>query len=178
MTLSEILRKYGWIAVPILIAIGSFLGGVQYGYHKAVSGIEMQTDTVIKVVTVYKDFPEPQKTVLNGYVSVPKYKFLTDTLFAVDTAFLHDTTVVYLPREHQYYEEDEGRLRIWVSGYEPRLDRYELDRVETIVTKTVTVNPSRWGISVHAGYGAALYDKKVILAPQIGIGITYTILRL
>lgn len=174
----DILRKCEWVLIPLILIIGSFFGGSYYGEQKAYANMESVRDTVVKVVTVYKDFPEPTKAAPIGYVAIPSYKFITDTLNTVETAYLHDTTVVYLPREQKYYEEDEGRLRLWVSGYEPRLDRYELDRLETTVTNTVTVRPSRWGISAHVGYGAAICNKTVTLSPYIGIGISYTILRL
>lgn len=178
MSTRDAIKKYGWLLIPLFLVLISFYGGAKYGEKKVLSGIEVKADTVTKVVTVYKDFPQPQETAQIGYISVPMYKFLTDTVNTVEMAYLHDTTVVYLPREQKYYEEENGSLRLWVSGYDPRLDRYELDKKETVITNTVTVKPSRWGISIYGGYGAAYYDKRVILAPSIGIGITYTFLRL
>lgn len=134
-------------------------------------------DTVTKVVAVYKDFPNPQKEAFSGYLGVPLYKFITDTIRAVETVYSHDTTVVYLPREQKYYSEADGKLRLWISGYEPRLDRYELDLPTTTITNTVKEKPSRWGLGVSAGYGAAMQaDKTVVLSPFIGIGIQYNFL--
>ena len=136
-------------------------------------------DTVDKIVPVFKDFPQPLKTVSLGYVSVPRYKFLTDTLRSVETEYLpvHDTTLIYLPREQRYYSEEEGRLRMWVSGYDPKVDRYEIDWKETTITETIRPKPKRWGIGVSAGYGAAVApDKTVVLSPTISVGISYHIL--
>jgi len=178
MTAGEFFKKYAWLLIPLLLVLVSFYGGMKYGERRAVSHVDVVADTVTKVVTIYKDFPQPIETAKIGYIAVPMYKFLTDTVNTVETAYLHDTTVVYLPREQKCYEEENGSLRLWVSGYDPRLDRYELDKTETVITNTVTVKPSRWGISIYGGYGAAYYDKRVILAPSIGIGITYTFLRL
>ena len=178
MSWKEKLRKYEWVLIPLVLVVGSFFGGSYYGQQKVLASIELKSDTITKVVPVFKDFPQPVKTAQLGFVSIPSYKFLSDTITTVETAYLHDTTVVYLPREQKYYEEEEGKLRLWVSGYDPRLDRYELDLPQTIINNTVTEKASRWGISVNGGYGAALNGKNVILSPYIGIGISYTILRL
>ena len=177
MKLKEALRSFEWI-IPLVLLLGaSFVGGTYYGERRALASIETATDTVVKVVTVYKDFPKPKETALAGFVAVPKYLFVTDTITAEKAVFLHDTTVIYLPREQQYYEEEEGTLRIWVSGYDPRLDRYELDTKTITITNTVVEKPSRWGLSINGGYGAALVGNTVKLAPYIGVGVSYTFLR-
>ena len=172
------LRKCEWILVPLVLVVGSFLGGSHYGQQKVLANIETKSDTITKVVPVYKDFPQPAKTALSGFVGVPKYKFITDTLHSVETAYLHDTTVVYLPREEKFYSEADGRLRLWISGYEPKLDRYELDEVTNTVTNTVKVKPPRWSISINGGYGVCLNEGRVILAPNVSVGISYRLVSL
>ena len=178
MKWKDAIRKYEWVAIPLVLVVVSFLGGSRYGQKKVLASIENKSDTIVRVVPVYKNFPQPQKTAILGYLSVPKYKFLTDTINTVESLVLHDTTVVYLPREQKYYTEADGALRLWVSGYDPRLDRYELDLSETVITNTVTEKASRWGLSINAGYGFSLHDKIVYPSPYIGVGISYTILRL
>ena len=178
MSWKEKIRGFEWVLIPLVLVVGSFIGGSYYGQRKVISGIEEKRDTVVKVVPIYKDFPQPQKTAHLGYVAIPAYKFLSDTITTVETAYLHDTTVVYLPREQKYYNEADGKLRLWISGYEPRLDRYELDLPETTITNTVKVKQSRWGISINGGYGFAADGQSARLSPYIGIGISYTILRL
>lgn len=170
-------RATEWVLVFLLLAVCWF-GGDRYGRARAIEEAEMRRDTVTKIVPVWKDDPQPAKTALVGHVAVPVYKFISDTIECVKTAeiVLHDTTVVYLPREQKYYEEDEGRLRLWVSGYEPRLDRWELDRREQIVTQTV-VERRRWSVGVTAGYGLALTEPKVVLSPFVGVGVTYAIFQ-
>ena len=169
-------KNKGTLIVLALLAVAFFSGKI-YEHHRIYSEMIPQIDTITKIVPVYKDFPEPQKAALVGYVPVPKYKFLTDTLTQNSIEYLHDTTIVYLPREQKYYEEEEGSLRMWVSGYEPRLDRYELDKKETVITQTVVEKASRWGLSIAVGGGASYYNKSVILAPQITVGLSYTFLR-
>ena len=180
MAYEERTRRYEWVIIPILLVAAAFLGGDYYGQKKVENSLVSERDTTTKIVTVYKDFPDPVKSSMAGVIAVPKYLFLTDTAhIEVEVPVPGDTVTqyVYLPREQKYYEEEEGRLRMWVSGYEPRLDRYELDAVTTTITNTVYEKPSRWGISISAGYGATLIDKNVKLSPYLGIGVSYTFLR-
>lgn len=178
MKWKDAIRKYEWVAIPLVLVVASFLGGSYYGQRKVLASITEHRDTVIKIATIYKDFPQPQKTALSGFIGIPRYKFLTDTLKSVETLVLHDTTVVYLPREEKYYEEADGRLRIWVSGYEPRLDRYELDERTITINNTVQAKPPRWGFSVNGGYGVALTNSGISFAPYVGFGLSYTFLWL
>lgn len=170
-------RAAEWILAALLLVVCWF-GGDHHGRRVAFAEAESKTDTVTKVITLWKEAPQPAKTALLGYVPVPAYKFLTDTIERVKWAEIavHDTTIVYLPRESKYYEENDGRLRLWVSGYDPRLDRWELDERQTAITQTV-VPRRRWGIGVTAGYGLALAEQKVALVPFVGVGITYAFLQ-
>lgn len=172
-TSANVLRKVGWILIPLILMAVSFYGGTRYGYRKAIEGMESKTDTVTKVVSVYKDFPDPQKSASAGFIPIPTYKFITDTVTQGKIAVIHDTPTVYLPREQKYYEEDDGRLRLWVSGFEPRLDRFELDHVEKIVTNTVTVAPPKWCFLMDGGFGTDVFGKTVMLYPFIGARINY-----
>lgn len=163
------------IAVCALgVIVSAWLLGSRHGQRVALEQ-ETRTDTVTRIVTVYKDFPQPQKSAITGQIAVPAYKFIADTIKRVETReiTLHDTTIVFLPREQKYYEEADGRLRLWVSGYDPMLDRWELDERETTVTRTVL--PRRWSIGITAGYGAAIHDKTVMLSPFVGVGVNYAI---
>lgn len=182
MKFRDYVKKFEWLVVPVVLILAAWFSGDYYGQKKVRDTWEAQVDTTVRIVTIYKDFPKPQKEAFSGYLRVPAYRFISDTIERIRWAEIaipvHDTTVVYLPREEKYYEEEDGRLRVWVSGYEPSLDRYELDLPTTTITTTIKEKPQRWGIGISGGYGASLYDKKVILAPYIGIGITYTILRL
>lgn len=95
-----------------------------------------------------------------------------DTLHRRDTTrvpvFIHDT--LYLPITQKYYERLDGRLRLWVSGYEPQLDKWELDERTAIVKK-------RLGFSVGVGTGVIYtpFHKSHIDA-GLGVygGLTYS----
>ena len=52
-----ILRKCEWVVVPAVLLLGSFFGGSYYGQQKVLANIETRSDTVTKVVAVYKDLP-------------------------------------------------------------------------------------------------------------------------
>lgn len=179
MKAKDAIRAAEWVLLPLLLIIGSFYAGRYVGRVQAVGTMVAKTDTVVRIVTKYKDFPQPAKTILAGFVPVPRYMFLTDTLTLVERAEIavHDTTLVYLPREQQYYEEADGRLRLWVSGYDPRLDRWEADFKETVVTETYKPPSKRWGLGLSGGYALALVNGKLVPAPYIGACITYSFLQ-
>lgn len=172
------IRTTEWITVFIMIA-ASFALGDHVGKSSVEAGVpEIIRDTTVKIVTRYKDFPDPVKTVTAGLIAVPRYLFFTDTQTEeIPVPVPGKTDTVYLPREQKYYEEHDGRLRIWISGYQPQLDRYEMDDVMTTITQTYKPPNKRWGLGVTAGYGATVVDHTVKLAPYLGVGITYNFLQ-
>ena len=94
-----------------------------------------------------------------------------------DTIVRNDTVYLALPRESRTYGDE--RYTAVVSGYDPRLDRLEVYVENQTVTKYVMRHepPKRWGIGVQAGYGVAASGGTIRLAPYIGIGISYDIVR-
>lgn len=166
----------GCIALSLLVC--SFILGRATAPKSIVEG-EKTVDTVTKYVPMWKDFPQPTKTVQMGSIAVPKYLFLADSVDRLVPYAVHDTTTqyVYLPREQKYYEEADGHLRLWVSGYEPRLDRWEADFKETVVSEIYKPPSKRWGLGLSGGYALALVNGKLVPAPYIGACITYSFLQ-
>ena len=165
------------ITVALIIASG--LIGSVIGRRKVINGLEVQRDTTVRVVTVYKDFPDPVKSAQAGFIQIPKYMFVTDTLaLTVEVPGETDTVVqyVYLPREQKYYEEEEGKLRMWISGFQPVLDRYEFDMPTVTVTNTVYVKPSRWSFSISAGWGVTygIVNKALDTGPTVVVGGSFS----
>lgn len=118
-------------------------------------------DTITQYEPIYKEIRKIEK------VLVP----------VVDTLRLTDTLYVYLEREQVVWQD--SLSRIYASGILPQIDSVQHYITERVVTKEVTiqVNKScRWGVGVHAGYGAGLSNGKVIASPYIGIGISYNII--
>ena len=177
MSFPEFISKYKWWLITIALLLLAFFGGRTYEHHKIYSEFVPQTDTVTKVVTVYKDYPDPMSSVSVGFIPIPTYAFITDTVTNEHYINVHDTTTqyVYLPREQKYYEEEEGSLRLWVSGYEPQLDRYELDKKEIYITNTVVVPPPKFVLGIGAGFGANFPEKTISYVPSIELDARYSI---
>lgn len=87
----------------------------------------------------------------------------------IDT--MHDTVYVYLPQESIVWQDD--RCIVYAHGINPQVDSVTHFNSGTVVTRTVTGRPKRWGIGVSAGYGMS----KDGLSPYIGLGISYNIIR-
>lgn len=127
------------------------------------------SDTTYIHKTTYVDRPVEKSSLMNGYIPTVRFFVLSDTTFT--ETVVRDT--VYLPREVKYYEEEDGRLRLWVSGYSPALDRYELDNQTAVVRQTIRESASRWSLSVSGGYGISRDG----LSPYLGLGVSYDIYR-
>lgn len=109
---------------------------------------------------------------------VPVEVRIVDTMLVAvtDTVHLNDTVYLSLPRETKVYGDSTYTAQ--VSGYRPVLDWVEVYPQTEIVTRNIFVDSrKRWGIGVQAGYGAYVNAGQVRLAPYLGIGISYDILR-
>ena len=118
-------------------------------------------DTIMQYEPIYKEIHKVEK------VLVP----------VVDTVRVTDTLYVYVDREQLVWQD--SLSRVYASGIMPQIDSVQHFITERIVTNEVTIQvkkPCRWGIGVHAGYGAGLSNGKVIVSPYIGVGISYNII--
>lgn len=109
---------------------------------------------------------------------VPVEVRLTDTMLVAvtDTVTVGDTVYLSLPRETRVYGDSTYRAQ--VSGYRPALDWIEVYPQTEVVTRNIFVDSrKRWGLGVQAGYGAYVSGGQVRLAPYIGVGISYDIIR-
>lgn len=109
---------------------------------------------------------------------VPVEVRLTDTMLVAisDTIRLSDTVYLRLPREIKQYED--SLFRAQVSGFRPSLDWIEVYPQITVVTRNIFVDSrKRWGLGVQSGYGAYFRDGHMRLAPYVGIGISYDLIR-
>ena len=123
------------------------------------------TNTEIKKVVEYRyDTITREKPV---YID----RYFRDSIVVAikDTIRVHDTTYMYLPREHRVYVD--SMYRAVVSGYSPRLDSIEIYQQTKVVTITTT-NKDRWHVGLQGGIGAS----KDGLTPYIGLGITYSLM--
>lgn len=109
---------------------------------------------------------------------VPVEVRVVDTMLVAltDTIRLSDTVYLRLPREIKQYED--SLFRAQVSGYRPALDWIEVYPQTVYLTKVVkTQDDRRWGVGLQAGYGAYAAGGQIRLAPYLGIGMSYDILR-
>lgn len=109
---------------------------------------------------------------------VPVEVRVVDTMLVAvtDTISISDTVYLRIPREIKQYED--SLFRAQVSGYRPTLDWIEVYPQTVYLTKVVkTQDVRRWGIGLQAGYGAYVTGGQVRLAPYVGVGISYDILR-
>lgn len=103
---------------------------------------------------------------------------VVDTMLVTvaDTIRLSDTVYLRLPREIKRYED--SLYRAQVSGYRPALDWIEVYPQTEVVTRNIFVGlRKRWGLGLQAGFGAYASGGQVRLAPYVGVGISYDILR-
>ena len=82
------------VAIAVALVVVAWFAGMYRGQKMVEESLESKTDTVVKITTVYKEFPEPLKTVQANYLAIPSYRFLSDTVTNEVAVFLHDTTVV------------------------------------------------------------------------------------
>ena len=109
---------------------------------------------------------------------VPVEVRVTDTMLVAetDTVTVNDTVYLSLSRETRVYGDSTYRAQ--VSGFRPSIDWIEVYPQTVYVTKNViTEDVRRWGIGLQAGYGAYAAGGQVRLAPYLGVGISYDILR-
>lgn len=95
-----------------------------------------------------------------------------------DTVTVRDTAYIVIEREQKHYRGDD--YEAWISGYRPRLDSIYVFPETRYITNGIQVKrkPTRWGIGIQAGYGVTLPNGRPQMAPYIGIGISYNIVRL
>lgn len=149
------------------ITIMAFCTGRSIG-RKTSNNIILK-DTVIVTETVTEETPSADTIYVTRWERLPMEVVKRDTVLIEAPVFIRDT--VYLPITTAYYERLDGRLRLWVSGYEPSLDKWELD-------EQVKLMPYRkkWGFSIGLGPAIIYSPFTGGLDSGVGIfgGITYT----
>ena len=155
------------LAVVAIIAGAGFLFG-RYAYPKCPTvSISERVDTVVVRDTV-------RDTVL---VPVNRYLVRIDTVrvkIAGDTVYVE----AEVPIHQRVYQTDD--YRAVVEGFRPELVAMEVYRQTHYITKIETVpvpDRKRWGIGLHAGYGATVYGGRVIMVPTVGVGVSYDLFR-
>ena len=153
-----------WHAVLLVLAlmVASFIVGSHRGYRKAVTDVEVKTDTLYLRDTITKIKP------------IPHVVYKTDTMLVY--VQVRDTIreVVTLPKKIKVYED--STYRAVVSGFRPSLDEISVFPITKVVTDTrvqMVPKKTRWGIGLQASYGVTLVNGQVIARPYVGVGISW-----
>lgn len=110
---------------------------------------DVRVDTVTRERVVYRDLP----------------------IVRHDTVVLRDTVKVAVPIYH--YVKRDSLYYIEAEGYDVRFKRIEVYPRTVYQTRTITKQPSRWGVGVQVGIGAT--DNG--LSPYVGVGVQYHLIR-
>lgn len=166
---SNSFHKWIFRASFVLIwSLGFFFWGRNTAKERDLTSVITQVDTLFIHDTITQEKP----------VYITKTNTRTEYIQATDTIRINDTLFVPVPIEKKVYEDSLYRAEI--SGYRASLDRIDIYQRKQIVTQTATIfvaERKRWGIGLQAGYGAMPADGTIRLAPYIGIGLSYDLIR-
>lgn len=157
------------IFVACVLAALCLLSGYFLG-RRATSSSEAKIETITDTLRI--------RDTLLIEKPVPVEVRVVDTMLVAvtDTISINDTVYLHLPREIKHYED--SLFRAQVSGYRPALDWIEVYPQREVVTRNIFVDSrKRWGIGLQAGYGAYATGGQVRLAPYLGIGISWNLIR-
>lgn len=159
--------KIFWIVILSCALMAIYFWGYQKGYNKATkervafSGPIQKVETEIKVKPlVFTQIKE-------------KEVFVRDSIFIPIKET--DTVYVSVPREYKVYQD--SLYRAVVSGYMPSLDSLMIHQKTITQTITLRPKPQRWSVGIQAGYGASFHNRTVLLAPYVGVGVSYSFIR-
>lgn len=161
-----------------------FIIGRKHPQKLPVEQIKKKVDTLFvpdsNIFTEPKKEPSPD--VLIKEIPVPVY--VADSS-AIDSLLnecarlkrVGDSLHLVLLRVQRHYSD--STFDAWVSGIDPRLDSIKTYQTNMVITKeipVIQVKKTRWGLGIHAGFGAGLTGTHVYYTPYIGVGISYNIL--
>lgn len=154
----------------ILTFIAALLLGFHVGSRHGGHTVEIHdTDTLVVTRTVTEYLPAPKSTEFTRWAFFTE----TDTLHTVEYIPYAVNDTIFFPISQSYYERLDGRLRLWVSGFDTSLDKFELDELETHITHTTH---RKWSWSV--GVGPALiytpfHSNHIDAGLGVFAGVTY-----
>lgn len=160
-------------AVCIALAmVALFLLGVRIGKRQLPADVVIKRDTLVIRDT----------TTLITYVDRVVYRTQIDTVwldkigksdFPQADSINKDSFLVQVPIN--YIHEKYTDAEVWYHGFHAGIDSLWVYPEKQIITNTITrtIQPSRWALSVHGGYGIGAKG----LTPYIGLGLSYDLLR-
>ena len=165
-----------------LSMLALFLFGIRLGKRQLPTDVVIQRDTLVARDT----------TTLITYVDRVVYRTRIDTVWLEkigNSDFSHADSASFLQNqgsdsENQqipvqvpidYIHEKYTDAEVWYHGFRAGIDSLQVYPEKQIITNTITrtIQPSRWALSVHGGFGISAKG----LTPYIGVGISYEVLR-
>lgn len=166
--MSDNFKKILIASVVIVAALAlSFTAGQRYAQKRLILPPNEKVDTLVVYDTITQYKPILEERVVLQTVPVP----------VVDTMWLHDTMYVYLEREQVVWQD--SLSKVYASGILPQVDSVRHYIREKVVTKELTKvvkKRCKWGVGIHAGYGAFAKNGQITASPYIGVGLSYNIL--
>lgn len=153
-------------AVIVAALALSFMAGQRNAQKRLILPQKERVDTLFIRDTIMSNDPVfITKTKID---SIPYPVPVRDTLWKTDT--------IWLQREQVMWQD--SLSRIYASGVSVEIDSV-LHFISTqVITKErdviVKVKP-KWGVGVHAGYGAFANNGQISASPYIGIGVSYNL---
>lgn len=126
---------------------------------------EAKPDVVTKILRI------PYPVEIQDSTALMQIDSLLGKIASLETQ--NDSLFLVLKRVQKEYRSPQ--FAAWVSGYDPALDSMKIFQTTRIITKEIPViqkQRSRWGVGIHAGYGASREG----LSPYVGVGVSYNIL--
>lgn len=161
-----------------------FIIGQKHPQKLPIEQIKKKVDTLF--VRDTNSFTEPKKEpspdVIIKEIPIPVY--VADSS-AIDSLLnecarlkrVGDSLHLVLLRVQRHYSD--STFDAWVSGIDPRLDSIKTYQTNMVITKeipVIQVKKTRWGLGIHAGFGAGLTGTHVYYTPYVGVGLSYNIL--
>ena len=160
------MKPGGYVLIGFGVAIALLLGfivGQRWPKSCPVEPPIVKVDTLLirdTIVSYKPKFITKVKTDTVTYL-VTKEKIVTK----------HDTMYVVMERDQIRWED--SIAVVYASGIDPQVDSVIHFTQDLIITKEIPViKKTKWGIGVHAGYGAG----KDGLSPYVGVGVSYNLL--
>lgn len=157
------MKALPWILVILLACAVLFL----WNRQQELSGLP-HPDTTEYVETIPFYYPVPRDSVIKKYETV-KLPLKKDTCKTKqDTCISPDSAEVVVPITQKIYAD--SLYRLWVSGYDVRLDSIKVNaRTREIkIPVPVPAKRKRWGLGLQAGYGYPF-------GMYVGVGVSYNL---
>lgn len=127
---------------------------------------EIRVDTITRIKTITEYLP-----VVDDVSDEPM-----DTIDYIFDNPVRDSVKVEIPI-NRYVAQKDSVYKVVAEGYAVDFKEITVYQKTKTITNTIEIKkPTRWGLGIHAGYGATLNNNTVKLSPYVGVGVSYNII--